>query len=146
MMDKVRVHEIAKELGVNSKEVVDKATAMGLNLKTASSTVSMEEAEKIMNYIMSGAAVESHVPKTVAQEEVVVSNTEVKAEVKAPAVAVEVEPVSVAQVAKVPQEQPSVEVPEVDVSKRSGLKIVKKVRPVEEAVVIPKYENVNVSQ
>ena len=53
MMDKVRVHEIAKELGINSKEVVDKATAMGLNLKTASSTVSMEEAEKIMNYIMS---------------------------------------------------------------------------------------------
>jgi len=46
MMDKVRVHEIAKELGINSKEVVDKAAAMGLVIKTASSSVSMEEAEK----------------------------------------------------------------------------------------------------
>ena len=63
MMDKVRVHEIAKELGINSKEVVDKAAAMGLNVKTASSTVSMEEAEKIMNYIMSGAAHEASAPK-----------------------------------------------------------------------------------
>lgn len=56
MMDKVRVHEIAKELGINSKEVVDKAAAIGLNVKTASSSVSIEEAEHIMNYIMGGAA------------------------------------------------------------------------------------------
>ena len=54
-MEKVRVHEIAKELGITSKEVVKKATDMGLDLKTASSTVSMEEAEKIVNYIMNGA-------------------------------------------------------------------------------------------
>ena len=62
MMDKVRVHEIAKELGINSKEVVDKAAAMGLNVKTASSSVSIEEAEQIMNYIMSGASTESAAP------------------------------------------------------------------------------------
>ncbi|MDX1294895.1 MAG: translation initiation factor IF-2, partial [Sulfurimonadaceae bacterium] len=58
MSDKVRVHEIAKELGIASKEVVDKASAMGLSVKTASSSVSMEEAEKIMNYIMNGPAPE----------------------------------------------------------------------------------------
>jgi translation initiation factor IF-2 len=55
MSDKVRVHEIAKELGINSKEVVEKSVAMGLNVKTASSSVSMSEAEKIMNYILNGA-------------------------------------------------------------------------------------------
>lgn len=60
MIDKVRVHEIAKELGINSKEVVDKAAAIGLNVKTASSSVSMVEAELIMNYIMSAAAHDSH--------------------------------------------------------------------------------------
>jgi len=64
MMDKVRVHEIAKELGINSKEVVDKAAAMGLNVKTASSSVSIEEAEQIMNYIMSGASTETAAPKS----------------------------------------------------------------------------------
>ncbi len=53
-MEKVRVHEIAKELGVTSKEVVKKALDMGIELKTASSSVSMEEAEKILNYIMNG--------------------------------------------------------------------------------------------
>ncbi|MBU1642534.1 translation initiation factor IF-2 N-terminal domain-containing protein, partial [bacterium] len=34
MSDKVRVHEIAKELGINSKEVVEKAAEMGLDIKT----------------------------------------------------------------------------------------------------------------
>ena len=65
MMDKVRVHEIAKELGINSKEVVDKATAMGLNIKTASTSVSIEEAELIMKYIMSGAAYDPRVSTVV---------------------------------------------------------------------------------
>ena len=63
-MEKVRVHEIAKELGVTSKEVVKKASDMGLELKTASSTVSMEEAEKIVNYIMNGA--ENEAPQKAA--------------------------------------------------------------------------------
>lgn len=53
MTDKVRVSEIAKELGIASKEVVDKAQVMGLEtVKTASNSVSMEEAEKIVNFIM----------------------------------------------------------------------------------------------
>ena len=56
MSDKVRVHEIAKELGIVSKEVVDKALEMGLNVKTASSSVSMEDAENIMNFIMGATA------------------------------------------------------------------------------------------
>ena len=43
MSDKVRVSEIAKELGIASKEVVEKAQAMGLDsVKTASNSVSME--------------------------------------------------------------------------------------------------------
>ncbi len=56
MIDKVRVHEIAKELGIASKEVVNKALEMGLNVKTASSSVSMEDAENIMNYVMGATA------------------------------------------------------------------------------------------
>ncbi len=55
MSDKVRVHEIAKELGIDSKEVVVKAAEIGLDIKTASSSVSMNDAEKIANYIINGA-------------------------------------------------------------------------------------------
>ena len=55
MSEKVRVHEIAKELGIDSKEVVVKASEMGLVVKSASSSVSMEDAEKIANFIINGA-------------------------------------------------------------------------------------------
>ena len=55
MSEKVRVHEIAKELGIDSKEVVTKASEMGLVVKSASSSVSMEDAEKIANFIINGA-------------------------------------------------------------------------------------------
>jgi len=68
MEDKVRVHEIAKELGIASKEVVDKAATIGVSVKTASSTVSMAEAEKIMNFIMSGAAPEPAKKKVVVKK------------------------------------------------------------------------------
>jgi len=141
MMDKVRVHEIAKELGINSKEVVDKAAAMGLNVKTASSTVSMEEAEKIMNYIMSGAAHEASVPKVSTSE----SSSSEAPVVVAAAVAVTAETLSVPEAAPVEVSVPEV-ASEVEIPKRSGLKIVKKARPAEAVAAPVRYENVNVSQ
>jgi translation initiation factor IF-2 len=130
MMDKVRVHEIAKELGINSKEVVDKAAAMGLNVKTASSSVSIEEAEQIMNYIMSGASTETAAPKsspkTTPSEEV-------------PAVAApQAESTSATVTPSEAKDESSDEsAAEQDVPKRSGLKIVKKKRPQEEEFVAP---------
>ncbi len=64
MSDKVRVSEIAKELGIASKEVVEKAQAMGMsNIKTASNSVSMDEAEKIVNFIINGVPPEPPKPK-----------------------------------------------------------------------------------
>ncbi len=54
MIEKVRVHEIAKELGIASKDVVKKASEMGIEVKSAQSTVSMEQADSLMNYIMNG--------------------------------------------------------------------------------------------
>ena len=54
MTDKVSVKEIADELGIASKDVLEKAKNMGIEVKAAQSKVSMEEAEKIANYIMNG--------------------------------------------------------------------------------------------
>ena len=68
MIDKVRVHEIATELGIKSKEVVDKAAEMGIDVKTASSSVSMEEAEKIMNFVMNPASFTPPKPKPVIKK------------------------------------------------------------------------------
>lgn len=124
MMDKVRVHEIAKELGINSKEVVDKAAAMGLNVKTASSSVSIEEAEQIMNYIMSGASTAETQPVKSAPTKPVPAEV-----VPAPAVAT-------AAPAVAQSSEQSAETAETtgegEPQKRSGLKIVKKKRPSEE--------------
>ncbi|WP_321778739.1 translation initiation factor IF-2 [Sulfurimonas sp.] len=54
MIEKVKVHEIAKELGIASKDVLKKATDMGLEVKSAQSTVTMEQAEGLANFIMNG--------------------------------------------------------------------------------------------
>ena len=40
MSDKVRIHEIAKELGIDSREVVQKAKEVGINVASASSILS----------------------------------------------------------------------------------------------------------
>ena len=54
MSEKVRVHEVAKELGITSKEVIDKAKEVGLEVKAAQSTMSMQQAEELANFIMNG--------------------------------------------------------------------------------------------
>ncbi len=54
MEDKVRVYEIAEESGATSAEVIGKATDLGIDLKSAQSTVSDDVAEEITNYIMTG--------------------------------------------------------------------------------------------
>jgi len=54
MTDKVSVKEIADELGIASKDVLEKAKSMGIEVKAAQSKVSMEQAEEIANYIMNG--------------------------------------------------------------------------------------------
>ena len=52
MIEKVRVHEIAKELGIASKDVLEKAKELGLIVKSAQSICTMEQAEKIAEFII----------------------------------------------------------------------------------------------
>jgi translation initiation factor IF-2 len=130
MSDKVRVHEIAKELGIVSKEVVDKANAMGMSLKTASSSVSMEEAEKIMNYIMNPEAVE---PKP---KKVTVKKAAPKAEVQEQESKKESEPQTPKETPP-PKEAPKEEVAKVD-EKASATQ--KNVDVAKESVEAPKEQ------
>ncbi|MCW1596050.1 translation initiation factor IF-2, partial [Campylobacter jejuni] len=50
-MAKIRIHEIAKELGYDSKEIIEKANELGLGIKTASNAVEPEIAAAIYEYI-----------------------------------------------------------------------------------------------
>ncbi len=62
-MDKVRIHEIASELGLKPKDVLEKAKELGYKVKATSSAVTFEEAEKLTEYIMSGGAPEEQKPQ-----------------------------------------------------------------------------------
>ncbi|NPA65335.1 MAG: translation initiation factor IF-2 [Epsilonproteobacteria bacterium] len=64
MSEKVRVHEVAKELGITSKEVIDKAKEVGLEVKAAQSTMSMQQAEELANFIMNGVMPDNAKKKT----------------------------------------------------------------------------------
>ncbi|CAG9469260.1 translation initiation factor IF-2 [Campylobacter upsaliensis] len=50
-MAKVRIHEIAKELGYDSKDIIQKANELGLDIKTALNAVEPEIAAGIYEYI-----------------------------------------------------------------------------------------------
>jgi translation initiation factor IF-2 len=64
MTEKVKVHEIAKELGIASKDVVKKALDIGIEVKSANSSVTMLQAEKLADFIINGkSAVETPASK-----------------------------------------------------------------------------------
>ena len=46
-MSKIKIHEIAKKIGVNSKEVLEKALELGLDVKTHMSSVDENDAKRI---------------------------------------------------------------------------------------------------
>lgn len=48
-MGKIKIHEIAKEIGLTSKEIIEKAKELGIEAKTHMSGVDEKEAEKIKN-------------------------------------------------------------------------------------------------
>ncbi|OCR14746.1 translation initiation factor IF-2 [Helicobacter pullorum] len=62
-MDKIRISQIAKEIGKTSKEILQKAQELGFEVKTASSAVTTEQAEELYNYVLSGKSVEIKTPK-----------------------------------------------------------------------------------
>jgi translation initiation factor IF-2 len=154
-MEKVRVHEIAKELGITSKEVVKKATDMGLDLKTASSTVSMEEAEKIVHYIMNGSENESasevqkkavpQVEKTAEPIVEVQNNTKTQEIKQEPSLnksetIEQVTATPIVEESKVEERKGPITM--VAPVKTSGLKIVKKKQPkVEEEVFVESHDD-----
>ena len=63
-MSRIKISEIANELGYPSREVIEKAQELGLKVKTHSDCISLEDAEKIYEYINSGVA-----PKTLPQDD-----------------------------------------------------------------------------
>ena len=63
-MSRIKISDIANELGYPSKEVIEKAQELGTKVKTHSNCISLEDAEKLYEYINTGVA-----PKTLPQDD-----------------------------------------------------------------------------
>lgn len=63
-MSRIKISEIANELGYPSREVIEKAQELGLKVKTHSDCISLEDAEKLYEYINTG-----EIPKTLPQDD-----------------------------------------------------------------------------
>ena len=132
MTEKVRVHEIAKELGIASKDVLEKAKKMGLEVKSAQSVVTMEQAEKIANYIINGEPAKEEKPKpkvvktTKAKESSDTPKEEVSQEEKSTATTAE------AKKEETPLEEEKAEKKEVEAKEETTSKKEEKEEPLKE--------------
>ena len=53
-MDKVKIQEVAAEAGMSNSELLAKAKELGLNVKVAGSSVTLDQAAMLMDYVMTG--------------------------------------------------------------------------------------------
>ena len=111
-MDKVKISEIAQELGLEAKVILAKASEMNLPVKAANSSVSIEEAEVLMDYVLTGKPV---VPLKTEEPKEKEESKEVKAKEKSAPVKEKVE-------------TPKVETPKAEV-KEEKQEVVKKEKP-----------------
>ena len=61
--DTIRINELAKELGLTSKEVIDKFAQISITGKTHSSTVTVDQVKRLKDFIASGGVKEVKKPK-----------------------------------------------------------------------------------
>lgn len=57
-MDKVKIKDIAEELGMNSKDVLQKAVLMAMDVKSIRSSISIKNAQKIFDAIINNQNIE----------------------------------------------------------------------------------------
>lgn len=138
-MHKVRVHEIAKELGIKSKEVIEKSKEIDIELKASQSAVTQDVAQTIMQYILNGVS-----PQNMKREKME-SKKEIPKEDLTPKETKEQEDSSNRKNQKPKPDKRSKEsLAESSIARRrvGGLRIVKKKKPVvKESIPVQKIES-----
>lgn len=139
MSDKVKVSEVAQEAGATNQEIIVKAADLGFELKSGNSTVTFDQAEEILNYIVTGKS-DKLKPKKPAAKKAQVKKEEAPAKPKEEVKQVEPETVKETTKEKTPvvetktideeKTKPKIVKPEITAPRRTGgLKIVKKNKP-----------------
>lgn len=62
-LDSIRVNELAKELNLTNKEVLDKFAQLSIPVKTHSSTVTADQIQRLKDFINAGSKIEVKKPK-----------------------------------------------------------------------------------
>ncbi|WP_086228279.1 translation initiation factor IF-2 [Campylobacter sp. P0109] len=132
-MAKIRIHEIAKELGSSSKKILEKAKELGFAVTTVSSAVSPEDAAKLYDYVQSGIIPEAKSAKKSAVKQPL--KEESKPTIKDESLKTQLAPESVKVVVVESKQQPESSqkdeskpesLANSSINKRRGLVIVKK--------------------
>jgi len=97
----IRINELAKELGLTSKEVLEKFAKISVTGKTHSSTVTMEQVKKLKDFIASGGVKEHKKPKAFVVKKAKPAEKPVVEEVEAKKEEPKQEPVKKASVPRV---------------------------------------------
>ncbi|MBZ7955930.1 translation initiation factor IF-2 [Campylobacter molothri] len=152
-MAKIRIHEIAKELGYDSKEIIEKANELGLNIKTASNAVEPDVAAGIYEYIQTKVIPEAF-KKNIKQTPVKKTKAKIKEDkVQATKITTSAKQEKIEKIEMIkPKEEIKEESKEkvqeslasATLAKRRGLVIVKKKKTEEE--LVKKEESKNVSE
>lgn len=79
----IRISELAKELGLQSKEVVEKFAQMGITGKTHSSTVTIDQINRLKEFIANGGVKKAAKPKAFVVKKAKPSDAEIRNEEKA---------------------------------------------------------------
>ncbi len=58
-MDRVKIQEIAAEAGMSNSEILEKAKELGYDVKVAASSIDLDQAAALMDYVMTGAVPDS---------------------------------------------------------------------------------------
>ncbi len=85
-LDNVRVNELAKELNLTSKDVLDKFAQLSIPVKSHSSTVTADQIQRLKNFIAAGSKIEVKKPKAF-----VVKKLKTESDTEKPAIIAEVE-------------------------------------------------------
>ncbi|MDR2081910.1 MAG: translation initiation factor IF-2 [Campylobacteraceae bacterium] len=82
MVEKVKIVEIAREVGATNKTIIEKALELGLDAKASTSAITVEEADRLVNYILTG--IDNAPPKKEPkpQPEKIEHKTEIKTQTK----------------------------------------------------------------
>ncbi len=119
-MDNIRVSELAKELGLTSKEVIEKFAQISISVKSHSNTVTPLQVSKLKDFIAGGSKLPSKKPKAFVVKKAKVKKEEENVET---AVETSVKPEKTVE-AKQVKSKPAVEV--VKSQPKNRLEIVKK--------------------